>query len=74
MKPKLKIQQMLLGVVIAKKEKQNWKEITKTKLNFDVEVCPCCKTGRMIRVHSFQAHAPPASINIKVLTNKKTVC
>ena len=73
-KPQLKIQQLLMGVVIAKKEKQNWKEITKAKLHFDVEVCPCCKTGRMIRVHSFQAHAPPASINIKVLTNKKTVC
>ena len=50
------------------------KEITKTKLNFDVEVCPCCKTGRMIRVHSFQAHAPPDIINNKPRNKNQTFC
>ena len=69
-KPKLKMQQMKMrcaelveaGISIAKKEKKektDWKEITKTKLGFDVDACPCCKTGRMIRVKSFNANAPP---------------
>jgi len=34
-------------------------EISKTKLNFDVDKCPCCKTGTLIRVMSFDANAPP---------------
>jgi hypothetical protein len=65
-KPKLKIQQMRMGIQVIKKEKQDWKEITKTKLNFDVESCPYCKTGKMIRIHSFQAHAPPLYVNNKL--------
>jgi hypothetical protein len=66
-KPRLKIQQMKMGVLIVKKEKQDWKEITKTRLGFDVEACPCCKTGRMIRVMSFDANAPPLKINNRLL-------
>ena len=58
-KLRLKMQQMKMGVPFIKKEKQDWKEITKTRLGFDVEACPCCKKGRMIRVKSFDAHAPP---------------
>jgi hypothetical protein len=61
-KPKLRIQQMKMGVMVMAKETQpqkDWKEITKTKLNFDVDKCPCCKTGKMIRIASFDAHAPP---------------
>lgn len=66
-KPRLKMQQMKMGVLIVKKEKQDWKEITKIRLGFDVEACPCCKTGRMIRVMSFDANAPPLKINNRLL-------
>ena len=65
-KPKLKMQQMKMGISIVKKEKQDlpdrqtgWKEITKTKMGFDVDACPCCKTGRMKTILNFAAHAPP---------------
>lgn len=60
-KPKLRMHQMQMGVLIQNLEnvKTDWKEITKTKLNFDVDACPCCKTGRLIRIHSFDANAPP---------------
>lgn len=63
-KPKLRMQQMLMGVLQTSKEKADpksigWKEIAKAKLNFDVDVCPCCKKGMMIRINSFEAHAPP---------------
>jgi hypothetical protein len=61
-KPKLRMQQMKMGIIAIrtqKGEKTSWKEITKTKLNFDVEQCPKCKTGTMIRISSFDAHAPP---------------
>lgn len=62
-KPKLKMQQMKFGILIPKKEKIEWKEITKTKLGFDVDACPFCKSGRMIRISSFAAHAPPLKTN-----------
>ena len=42
-----------------KKGKQDWKEITKEKMGFDVDACPCCKTGRMKTILNFAAHAPP---------------
>jgi len=58
-KPKLRMQQMQMGVIIQNTATLNWKEITKTKLNFDIEACPCCKTGKMIRILSFEANAPP---------------
>lgn len=58
-KPKLRIQQFLQGMSPAKAEKPNWKQICKEKLNFDVEACPCCKAGKMIRLLSFEANAPP---------------
>mgnify|MGYP001598416021 CR=1 FL=1 len=63
-KPKLRMQQMKMGVIVIKQEKKDpitngWKEISKTKLGFDVGQCPCCKTGKMVRIVSFDAHAPP---------------
>ena len=58
-KPKLKLQQMKLGVSIVKKEKISWMQITKQQMGFDVEQCPHCKTGKMITVLFFDAHAPP---------------
>lgn len=58
-KPKLRIQQMQMGVMIQNIQRANWKEVCKTKLNFDVDKCPCCKTGTLIRILSFSANAPP---------------
>ena len=64
-KPKLRMHQMQMGVLIQNLETATWKEITKTKLNFDVDACPCCKTGRLIRIHSFDANAPPQFLNFQ---------
>ena len=69
-KKKLKILQLKMGVLPIKKEKTPWKEITMTKLNFDVDTCPCCKTGRMLRILSFDANAPPIEL-IKKLNIRK---
>ena len=69
-KQKLKLLQLKMGLVPIKKKKVEWKEITKTKLNFDVDACPYCKTGRMIRILSFDANAPPLDfINKLMLKN-----
>lgn len=69
-KLKLKMLQLKMGIIPIKKETTTWKEITKTKLNFDVDVCPCCKTGKMIRIMSFDANAPPMDF-IKQFTSKQ---
>ncbi len=66
-KPKLRMQQMLMGVLVISKEHADqknvgWKEIAKTKLNFDVDACPCCKKGKMIRIKIFEANAPPLNL------------
>lgn len=58
-KPQLKMQQMRMGVSIIKKEKLTWQQITKQVMGFDVEQCPCCKTGKMITILFFEANAPP---------------
>ncbi len=66
-KPKLRMHQMRIGVLIQNREKQNWKAISKEKLNYDVDACPCCKTGRMIRLQTFDANAPPNLTRLKTL-------
>jgi len=66
-KPALRMQQMKLGVLIQNQEKQNWKALAKAKLNYDVDACPCCKTGRMIRIQTFDANAPPDLTRLKTL-------
>lgn len=58
-KEKLKIEQMKSGKMSAPKVKMDYIEITKTQLGFDVEQCPCCKTGKMIIVLQFGANSPP---------------
>lgn len=68
-KPKLKRQQMKLGVPISKKEKLPWQQIAKQMMGFDVEQCPCCKTGKMITILVFDANAPPLNHHINL--NKK---
>jgi hypothetical protein len=59
-KPRLKMQQMKMGVCIVKKEKMSWQQIARQVMGFDVEQCPCCKKGRMITILFFGAHGPPA--------------
>ncbi len=58
-KLKLRMQQIQMGISIQNLVTPTIKEIAKTKLNFDMETCPCCKTGKMIRILSFEANAPP---------------
>ena len=66
-KYKLRTHQQNMGLTKQKSnekaEKSPWKEIAKEKLNFDVEKCPCCKTGKMITIFCFDANAPPATLN-----------
>jgi len=68
-KQKLKIHQMKSGIIVAKYPRASYIEITRHSLGFDIEQCPCCKTGKMIRVMSFSANAPPEKINDR--RNKK---
>lgn len=69
-KPRLRIYQFSKGISVQQQEKRNWKEITKQKLNFDVDACPCCKTGQMLRILSFDANAPPAFLKCIQYQNK----
>lgn len=69
-KRKLKIYQMKYGILPDKTSKQSYVEISKNHLGFDVEQCPCCKTGKMIIVLQFGANAPPKQINDKRKTQK----
>ncbi len=65
-KPKLKMQQMQMGVLPTKtKEKITWQEITLLTLGFDVEACPVCKNGRMKTILTFAGNAPPEIISAK---------
>jgi Putative transposase/Transposase zinc-binding domain len=77
-KEKLHKQQMMQGVCFVKKEKRiaiDWKETSKTHLGFDVDACPHCKTGKMIRVMSFEANAPPRVLTqIKNMLAKNKTC
>lgn len=71
-KERLHKQQMMMGVPFTKKEKLNWKEIARQNLNFDADACPCCKTGKMIRIMSFDANPPPSAlILLKNILNKQ---
>ncbi len=56
---KLRWQQKRQGVIAQAKTKKDWKQISKEILHFDVEACPCCNEGKMIRLYSFDANAPP---------------
>jgi Putative transposase/Transposase zinc-binding domain len=58
----LGMQQMQMGIIPPPKQKvkKEWKEVAKEKLHCDVDVCPCCKTGRMVTILAFEAHGPPA--------------
>ena len=69
-KQKLRMEQMILGIIPRPKEKTDWKILAKANLGFDVDACPCCKTGRMICILNFAANAPPHDF-IAQLKNKR---
>jgi hypothetical protein len=63
-KKKLKIEQMKQGVHLQSRKSQrlDFKSITKNKLGFDIEQCPCCKTGRMVTVLQIGANSDLVSL------------
>ena len=61
---------MLEGKVRVKKEKLSPQEILLKKYGYDVEACPCCKTGKMKIVLHFAAHAPPEHFRKEVMQGK----
>ena len=66
----LQVQQKEMGVVTQtgkEIKKISWKTIAKQKLNYDADLCPCCKKGRMITLLSFDANAPPDAQSLKAL-------
>ena len=58
----LQVQQKEMGIAVqtTKEEikKLPWKTIAKEKLNYDAEMCPCCKKGKMITILHFDANGP----------------
>lgn len=58
-KPAFRRHQFTQGLIVKHESKKDWKQLSKEKLNFDVEACPCCKTGKMIRIMSFDTNPPP---------------
>ncbi len=69
-KPRLRTHQFMQGIIIKKEEKKNWKTVAREKLNYDVESCPCCKTGKMIRIMSFDTNPPPDMLKLIQHQNK----
>lgn len=66
----LQVQQKQMGVAAmpAKEiKKLSWKVIAKQKLNYDADLCPCCKKGKMVTIMHFDAHGPPDAESLKAL-------
>jgi hypothetical protein len=66
----LQMQQQQMGVAAMPTneiKKLSWKVIAKQKLNYDADLCPCCKKGKMITLLHFDAHAPPDMESLKAL-------
>ncbi len=74
----LQVQQKQMGVsrVTGKDVKKiSWKLISKEKLNYDADLCPCCRKGKMITVLYFDANGPPCVASPKTsveLVREKT--
>lgn len=69
-KPKLRMHQLQMGVLAQNTQRANWKEVCKIKLNFDVDKCPCCKSGTLIRIMSFSPNAPPVFDALTAIKNE----
>ncbi len=74
----LQVQQKQMGVsrVTGKDVKKiSWKVISKEKLNYDADLCPCCRKGKMIMILHFDANGPPCAASPKTsveLVREKT--
>ncbi len=66
-----KQQQFQMGIVI-KPQSTGWKIIAREKLHFNPDVCPCCKTGKMMEVLSFDNNGPPRWAINKIQSQIKT--
>jgi hypothetical protein len=72
----LQVQQKEMGVAVQttkesdsyRIKKLSWKVIAKEKLNYDADLCPCCKKGRMVPILHFDANAPPSVEWLQSLT------
>jgi len=67
----LQVQQKEMGIAVqTTKEikKLSWKVIAKQKLNYDADLCPCCKKRKMITLLHFDAHGPPDMERLQSLT------
>lgn len=65
-----KEQQMQMGVV-PMKHATDWKIISREKLHFDVDQCPCCKKGKMKELLSFDNNGPPEWLLRKLQLQQK---
>jgi hypothetical protein len=66
----LQVQQKEMGVAVQpgkEIKKISWKVIAKEKLNYDADLCPACKKGRMVTLLHFDAHGPPDRGSLKAL-------
>lgn len=66
----LQVQQKEMGINATRTsdiKKLSWKIIAKQKLNYDADLCPCCKKGKMITILSFDANGPPDAEPLKAL-------
>jgi hypothetical protein len=60
----LQVQQKEMGVAMQtgkEIKKLSWKTIARQKLNYDADLCPVCKKGKMVMIIHFDAHAPPSA-------------
>lgn len=58
-KSKIREIQFLMGIIVEKKEKKSWQEISKEKLHFDPVACPHCGIGHFVMISSWNGRAPP---------------
>jgi hypothetical protein len=56
---------------IKAKQKLTWQEISRKRLNFDPDVCPCCLTGRMQTIEILPPRSPPNMIKNQQQVNRK---
>ena len=66
----LQVQQKEMGIVVQtgkEIKKLSWKVIAKQKLNYDADLCPCCKKGKMTTLLHFDANGPPGIESLKAL-------
>ena len=65
--------QQAFGIIVPElKVKKDWKQISRELLQFDPDLCPCCKIGKMITIEVLlPSRAPPdiSLINQQLQTN-----